>query len=595
MTPVNRLVLLALLHFILPLPRASAAEDELLAFTHATVIDATGAAPQTDATVVVRGNRISAIGRSEDLQPPAEARVVDATGKFLIPGLWDMHVHWHDQNYLPLFIANGVTGVRIMWGMPLHHEWRKGIEQRSLLGPRMFIASPIVDGPKPLWAGSVAVANEEEGRQAVRKAKQDGADFIKVYSVLPRDAYFGIADEAKVQGIPFAGHVPNAVSVEEASRAGQSSIEHLTGILSACSSQEAALLKTAQDDLSALLATNQPIGTIAAKMRKGNRLALQTYDSARAAALFDELRKNHTWQCPTLVVLRNIAFLEDPAITDDPRLRYMPASFRSFWNPGNDPRFKDWTPEDRALAKDIYRKHLEIVGEMERAGVGIIAGTDTSNPYCFPGFSLHDELQLLVKAGLTPMQALQAATRNPARFMGREKESGTIERGKLADLVLLEKNPLEDIGNTRKIAGVVLDGELFLKPALAQLLEKVERLAGRKSASEILFEAFQQEGVIAAIKQYRKLRSSGGYELSEGDLNDLGYQLMASGKIRDAIQILKLNAEEYPQSANVYDSLGEAYMRNGDKELAITNYQKSLERDPGNKNAVEKLRQLSGR
>src|SRR5215471_11759011 len=220
---------LALLVFLSPLLHSApqptpSAKPSSLVLSHVTVIDTTGEAAKPDMTVVIWGNRIVAMARSGEIRPPKNAKTVNATGKFLIPGLWDMHVHWYEKNYLPLFIANGVTGVRIMWGRPMHHEWRKGIEERTVLGPRMFIASPIVDGPKPLWTTSVAVGNEEEARQAVRKAKQEGADFIKVYSVLPRDAYFAIANEAKVQGIPFAGHVPVVVSVEEASKAGQSSI-----------------------------------------------------------------------------------------------------------------------------------------------------------------------------------------------------------------------------------------------------------------------------------------------------------------------------------------------------------------------------------
>src|SRR5262249_19092575 len=158
-------------------------------------------------------------------------QVIDARGKFLIPGLWDMHVHWEMKDYLPLFIANGVLGVRVMWGMPIHHEWRKEISAGTLLGPRLNIASPIIDGPHPIWKGSVSVGNDAEARQAVIQAKQNGADFIKVYSLLPREAYFAIADETKKLGLPFAGHVPEAVNAGEASDAGQKSIEHLTGVL----------------------------------------------------------------------------------------------------------------------------------------------------------------------------------------------------------------------------------------------------------------------------------------------------------------------------------------------------------------------------
>lgn len=533
------------------------AKENLLAFVHATVIDATGTPAQSDVTVVITGDRITSIGKSAEVPLPTNAHSVDATGKFLIPGLWDMHVHWYDKDYLPLFIANGVTGARIMWGMPLHHEWRKEIEQGSLLGLHLLIASAIVDGPKPVWPGSDTASNAAEGRQAVLKAKHDGADFVKVYSGLPREAYFAIADEAKKQGLPFAGHVPDSVSAEEASAAGQRSIEHLTGILPVCSTQ-------------------------------GN------YNPEKAAAVFAEFKKNRTWQCPTLTVLRLSA--ADPAIVADARLKYMPPEIRSYWNVFNN-RFTNPPPETAASAKRIFQKNLEMVGAMQRAGVGILAGTDTGNPYCFPGFGLHDELGWLVQAGLTPMEAIQAATRNAARFMGREKELGTIQPGKLADLVLLDANPLDDIANTRKIAAVVYGGRLFPKSSLDEMLTKVEALASRKTVSGMLLETTLQKGVEVAIQQYHELRSahSTAVDFSEGDLNILGYELMAMKRIKDAVRFLKLNVEAYPQSSNVYDSLGEAYLEDGDKKLAIENFEKSLKLDPKNRNAIEKLNQLEAK
>jgi imidazolonepropionase-like amidohydrolase len=209
------------------------------------------------------------------------------------------------------------------------------------------------------------------------------------------------------------------------------------------------------------------------------RTALETYDPAKADALFAELKKNHTWQCPTLTVLRSFASISDPTFTNDPRLKYMPRSVRDSWDPGKDVRLRNRSAAEMETQKQVYEKNVEIVGAMQRAGVGILAGTDVLNPYCFPGFSLHDELGLLVRAGLTPIEALQAATLNAARFMGRENDLGTIAAGKLADLVLLDRNPLDDISNTKKIDGVVLDGRLFPKAALDDMLNKVEAFAGK--------------------------------------------------------------------------------------------------------------------
>ena len=429
------------------------------------------------------------------------------------------------------------------------------------------------------------------------QAKRDGDDFIKVYSLLPRDAYFAIADESKKQGIPFEGHVPISVSAEEASNAGQKSIEHLTGILPACSTRAGELLKSSQETLAAIIAGQQPpVSAVhGAANREWEKLALETYSSQQAEALFAELKRNQTWQCPTLTVLRSIAFLDDPSFTNDPRLKYMPHDIRASWDPKTDFRLKTRTAEDWARSKKVFSKDAEIVGAMQRAGVRILAGTDTLNPYCFPGFSLHDELGLLVKAGLSPMEALQAATLNPARFMGKDKDFGTVETGKIADLVLLDANPLNDIANTKRIDAVVLGGNFFSRVSLDGMLTKVEALASRKSIAEALLKTIQEQDVEAAIKQYHELKAMEptAYDFGEDELNGLGYQLLEMKKFKDAIRVFELNVEAYPSSYSTYDSLGEAYMDNGDKDLAIKNYRKSLELNRANENAKKMLKQLT--
>jgi len=432
-----------------------------LVFTHVTIIDVTGQAPKRDTTVVITGDRISAIG--DNIPMPAGAQVVDATGKFLIPGLWDMHVHWYLRDTFTLFIANGVTGVRQMFGNSDLLRWRDQIAKGSLLGPRMVVASPIIDGPQPIWPNSIAVRNEDEGRKAVRRVKQWGADFVKVYALLPRDAYFGIADEAKQQGMTFVGHVPNSLSPAEASDAGQKSIEHLTGILIASSDKEAELRdKLVKAD------SPQARGRIQAT-------ALDTYNEKKAANLIAHFVKNQTWQCPTLTVLRSSVYLGDEDFRRDGRLRYIPRLQQQRWNF----RLANRSGGDDAVEKKVLQKQFEIVGAMQKAGVPILAGTDTGNPFCFPGFSLHEELALLVIAGLTPVEALRSATLNPAKFFGLDQTLGTIEQGKIADLVLLDANPLLDIRNTQRINAVVSNGRLFDRKALDKMLTEAEVSANR--------------------------------------------------------------------------------------------------------------------
>jgi len=463
------LFLLCLLPSLLSAQSTHPAQVKPLIITHVTVIDATGAAAKPDMTVVIAGERITELGKAGKVRLPKDAQVIDATGKFLIPGLWDMHAHWQRKDRLPLYLANGVTGLRIMFGFPVHHEARREIESGALLGPRMVIASPLVDGPNPIHRDSIAVSNAAEGRQAFIKARQDGADFIKVYSLLPRDGYFAIADEARKQNIPFAGHVPRSVTAAEASDAGQKSIEHLSGVAFACSKLEAEL----PGDLSKLRADVAAGANYLMLLWRLEGKHLAAYDEQKAARLFARFKKNDTWQVPTLGVLQDPVRRNDPDFSD-PRLKYLPPEARG--DPKKSRVFQNFTAADYDNLKKNLAKELQIVGAMQRAGLKLMAGTDLA----LLGFSLHDELALLVRGGLTPMEALQAAIRNPAKYLGLLDSLGTIERGKIADLVLLAANPLTDISNTQKIQAVIVGGKLILKAEIEAMLAKVEAAANQK-------------------------------------------------------------------------------------------------------------------
>ena len=486
MKKIWALLLLLLFPALLVIRRSLSSQERPLVLQSATVIDATGAPPRPDITVVIAKGRITALGRAGDVRVPEGAQVVDAGGKFLIPGLWDMHVHGATVGTFPtLFIANGVTGVRDM-GFPLSqiNPLRQKMKEGTLVGPRIIAAGLIADGPKPVWppAVSMAVGDEAGGRRAVAVLKKDGADFVKVYSLLPRGTYFAVAEEAKQQGLPFAGHVPIAVSLAEVSDAGQGSVEHLDGLWLACSAREAEVRK----EFVEAAGKSEPGAFLALQLRAETK-SLDAYSEEKSRALFTRLAKNRTWQCPTLTVLRATAFLDDDHFTGDARFQYLPSYFKPLWDPKQGARIKKaldeasrrmvelyehLTPEDLRHEKIKYRKYLAAVGAMRRAGVEFLAGTDTPSPYCFPGFSLHDELALLVEAGLTPMEALQAATSNPARFAGLLDSLGTVEQGKVADLVLLDADPLRDIRHTRKIHAVVVGGKLLAKSELEGMLAR---------------------------------------------------------------------------------------------------------------------------
>jgi imidazolonepropionase-like amidohydrolase len=413
-------------------------------------------------TLVMDGERIASVGG----QVPVGARVVDGNGRFLIPGLWDLHAHWESAPYLALFIANGVTGVRMMFGLPHHLQWRREIEAGARVGPRMVIAGRLVDGPKPYWKGSIATHVPQDGRDAVRRTQADGYDFVKVYSGLAPEVFHAIADEARKLGIPFAGHVPSRVRAADASAAGQKSIEHLTQMLLAVSSAETEL-RAELERLNALA----PGAERGAGLREVTERLLATHDATKAAALYAVFRVNRTWHAPTITLL-DMEASPPEALEGDSRLRFMPPAVRQLWSRALQRR----TPEQLALARRVFERRMAIVGEMHRAGVGILAGSDVLNPYCYPGFSLHDELQWLVKAGLSPMAALQSATRDAAVYLERT-DIGTVEPGKLADLVLLDADPLQDIRNTQKIAAVITRGKVRLRDELDRMLADVERLA----------------------------------------------------------------------------------------------------------------------
>ncbi|HWZ42556.1 MAG TPA: amidohydrolase family protein [Candidatus Saccharimonadales bacterium] len=437
-----------------------------LVIHHVNIIDTAGGPVQPDMSVLIQGDRIARIGKTARMKIPAGAQIMDAHGKFLVPGLWDMHVHvifgdWipgGKEVSLPLFVANGVTGVRDMGGdLDTLLQWRKEISTGTLIGPRMVIAGPMLDGPKSRFPSSLSIASPEEGRKAVDDLKAKGVDFIKVQSFIQHDAYLAVADECKKQKLTLAGHVPDAVRAAETVAAGQKSIEHLTGVFEGCS--------TAEDEF--------------LKGPKGPKRFLDTYDQERCSALIAKFARHHTWQVPTLVWERGQWLIDDIDYSRDPQLKYAPQSWqKKSWPAFTKGILSDLATDEVSARRRFVKKELEVIGAMQRAGVPLLAGTDTAAGVdVLPGFSLHTEMEYMVEAGLSPMEALQTATLNPAKFLGLQKDLGSVTQGKLANLVLLDANPLQDIRNTRKISAVVLNGRLLDRAELDKILEKIAEFA----------------------------------------------------------------------------------------------------------------------
>ncbi|GAB3766755.1 amidohydrolase family protein [Microlunatus parietis] len=453
-----------------------------LAITHVTVVDVINGRSLPDHTVLITGDRIDRVGPADRIPVPEGFRVVDGTGRHLIPGLADMHLHDSGDERIdpPLLIANGVTTVRQMWGTPYLHEWRRRSDSGELVGPRWVIASPIVDGRPSLWEDApveqeyLAVGTEDEARAAVRRVKGEGADFVKVYSRLSPDALRAIADEAARLDIPFAGHLPDAVSLEAAIDLGQRSFEHLHRFGPETSRSfealQAAMARVEPDWSPKYGSWFQQVGRIEWD-------AANTHSAHRAARLFDRLAAAGAAVCPTVVLHR---VLERPDSVDprDRRLDYLPGEMKSFYEYIVDGFYSGHrTPEEGFQHRVLFQWRLEVVASLEAAGVRLLAGTDTMTGYVFPGFSLHDELGLFVAAGLTPARALQTATIEPARYLGRDHRQGSVDEGKVADLVLLNADPLADIANTQAIRAVISRGRLYDRDALDGLLDGVRTAA----------------------------------------------------------------------------------------------------------------------
>lgn len=452
-----------------------------LVLTNANIVDTREGRVDRNRTVVITGGKIQAVARIGFIQEDRNVQVINAGGKYLIPGLWDMHAHtaggpapaWDENIIYPLYVANGVLGIRDMGGdLDLLERRRQKISRGSPIGPSIVMAGPFITGGSSDSGRSdpqvLHVNTADEAHSAIFSLRERGVDFIKILSGLSHDAYLAVADEARRQKIRFAGHVPESVSAAEASAKGQRSIEHLSGLMLACSKDE--------DELRSKRLESLAHGDYEA-YRALDLQTVATYDVDKAREVFIRMTDNNTYNVPTLVWWQANAGLDDAALAKDPALKYVPAGVQAEWARA---RLQEhFRPGQLQYAKTMAGRYLELVRVMHRMGIPFMAGTDAPDPYVVPGFSLHDELELLVKAGFSNAEALETATFYPALFLVKLDKYGTVEAGRYADLVLLEGNPLEDIRNTRKINAVILHGVVHDRRDLDRMLGRVE-VAARK-------------------------------------------------------------------------------------------------------------------
>lgn len=425
--------------------------QERAAIVNATVIDGTGHPPRKKVTVVMEGTKIVSIVDSKE-SLPAGTRRVDASGQFLIPGLWNNDLHGsfaEGKEHFRDLLAAGITTIRDL-GAPLDEivRLREATASGILVGPRVFIAGPLMEGPTPIQMGLIVdLFSESQAREEVRKLKERGVDYVEVDTTLTPELYWAIADEAKRQGLPLVGHIPPKISAWDMSKAKHVDVEHLGGrflnVLVACSSDEDTFMKELADTYDSLLKSLAEKKAILEPQFKADfdQRLLDTFDEHKAERLFRLYAKERVAQTPTLYVLKTL------------------------WETNKERN--QLNGHDLEAGKRIFAKDMEVVGEMKKDGVVILAGTDGS--YAQGGEALHDELKLLVEAGLTPLQAIQAASRDAAQAMGVANEVGTIEVGKTADLVLLNANPLDDMANSSKIDAVVLHGHVYSSKDLSAL------------------------------------------------------------------------------------------------------------------------------
>lgn len=420
-----------------PISRGDGAEAQVI--RNVNVVDVRTESVKPRQAVTIRGERIESILPDHEARVPPRAAVTDGKNGYLIPGLWDMHVHtlWDPavrDTFLPLFTANGVTGIRDMGGRLNIATSAKEATQF----PRMVVSGPILDGPgQDDPRSTVGIDGPEQAAQTVERLAATGVDFIKVYTQLHRDAYYAVVAAAKRFNLPVAGHVPYQVGAVEAARTGMRSIEHMQ----------------------AETGTYCPV--------------LESADCRDLLALF---RERGTYQTPTLLVRRIRSRIDDDAIAAAEVLRYVPEVVRNEWMEARKKTLQRPAAYFERIKRD-FRHEAALAGLLHRSHVPLLAGSDAGTNFVVPGFSLHDELALLAEAGMGAAAALRTATLHAAEFLNQAGEFGTVEPGKIADLVLLEANPLADIRNTSRIRAVIKGGTQLDRAELDRILrETAERV-----------------------------------------------------------------------------------------------------------------------
>ncbi len=446
-------------------PRKPLVKDELvIAFVNVNVVPMDVERVIANQTVVVRHGRIDAIGAAKRIRIPKNAVRIDGRGRYLMPGLADMHVHleYFDRDaQLLLFLAGGVTTVRNMDGRPNILVWRKRIADGDLLGPTIFTAGAILEGNPPFRNDNRIVETPAQAIAAVAEQKKEGYDFIKIYHTLNRETYEAIVAAAKKNNLAVAGHVPRSIGLRGTFAAGQKSIEHLEGYA---------------DEIEA---DDSPLRNQRSWLK---RFFSFKVDDDKIRGVVEATRRANVWNVPTLIEKQNSALTAEKiqVLLKRPEMRYLPPETAGLWSQSNARITRRMSPEDFAslVEGETVRKHL--IKALYNGGARLLIGTDTPNPFVVPGFSVREELQNFVEAGFTPYQAIKAATKDAAEFLGMSNEFGTVTTGKRADLILVEGNPFENIANLTRQTGVMTRGRWLTTGDLQKRLDALAASYAKK-------------------------------------------------------------------------------------------------------------------
>lgn len=446
-----------------------------LALTQATIVDVASGQLLPGKAVLVKGGDIIAVVDNAKLKDYSPGRTVKLPGKYLMPGLWDTHVHFgggpalieENKQLLGLYLAHGITTVRDCAGdlSDTVLDWRDQINRGKLVGPTIFASGPKLEGYKPLWKGTIEVGTPEEVSKALDYLQSRSVDFVKITeNTLKPEIYLEALRQAKARGMQTSGHLPVQLTLDQMMQAGLGSIEHQSYALRGATLREA--------ELTAQVAAGKITG------REAMRASIESYDEATARATFRRMAAAGMSITPTLVGSQVTAYLDQDDHVHDPYLQYIGKGLRKTYEWRVQRAAKD-DADTIAYRHAAYEKAASLLPLMQQEGVNIIAGTDAGflNSFDYPGKGLHDELGIFVKYGLTPLQALQASVINGPRFLGKQERYGAIAKGKAADLLALDANPLQDIANTRKVRLVVSHGKVFERSKLDAMLESARRYA----------------------------------------------------------------------------------------------------------------------